>query len=59
MREKIFMYLFFFMLLTCIFIYVNAEKVVLQKDAEIQKLQEKLSTVIRCKRGSGDFPPLK
>ena len=42
MREKIFMYLFFFMLLTCIFIYVNAEKVVLQKDAEIQKLQEKL-----------------
>lgn len=42
MREKIFMYLFFFMLLMSIFIYVNAEKTVLAKDAEINKLQEKL-----------------
>jgi len=42
MREKIFMYLFFFMLLMCIFIYVNAEKSVLAKDAKINKLQEKL-----------------
>lgn len=42
MREKIFMFLFFFMLLMSIFIYVNAEKTVLAKDTEINKLQEKL-----------------
>ena len=42
MREKIFMYLFFFMVLMCIFIYVNAEKMVIEKDAQIQKLQDKL-----------------
>jgi len=42
MREKIFMFLFFFMLLMSIFIYVNAEKSVLEKDAKINKLQEKL-----------------
>lgn len=42
MREKIFMYLFFFMLLMSIFIYVNAEKTLLAKDAKINKLQDKL-----------------
>ena len=36
------MYLFFFMVLMCIFIYVNAEKMVIEKDAQIQKLQDKL-----------------
>ncbi len=42
MREKIFMFLFFFMLLLSIYIYVSAEKTVMLKDAEINKLQEKL-----------------
>jgi hypothetical protein len=42
MREKIFMFLFFFMLLMSIFIYVNAEKTLIGKDAEINKLQVKL-----------------
>lgn len=42
MREKIFMYLFFFTLLLSIFIYVNAEKRLLEKDREIEKLQVKL-----------------
>ena len=42
MREKIFMFLFFFVLLLSIYIYVNAEKTMVLKDAEINKLQEKL-----------------
>lgn len=42
MREKIFMFLFFFMLLLSLYIYVNAEKTLKWKDAEINKLQEKL-----------------
>ena len=42
MREKIFMYLFFFALLTCVFIYVNAEKQLQEKDLKIEKLQGKL-----------------
>lgn len=42
MREKIFMYLFFFSVLTSIFIYVNAEKRLMEKELEIQKLQDKL-----------------
>jgi hypothetical protein len=42
MREKIFMYLFFFTLLLCIFIYVNAEKKLIEKEIEIEKLQDKL-----------------
>ncbi len=42
MREKIFMFLFFFMLLLSVYIYINAEKTMMLKDAEINKLQEKL-----------------
>ena len=42
MREKIFMYLFFFTLLMSIFIYVNAQKQLIEKDNKIEKLQEKL-----------------
>lgn len=42
MREKIFMFLFFFMLLLSLYIYINAEKTMMLKDAEINKLQEKL-----------------
>jgi len=42
MREKIFMFLFFFMLLLSIYIYVNAQKTMILKDNEINKLQEKL-----------------
>jgi hypothetical protein len=50
MREKIFMYLFFFMLLMSIFIYVNAEKTVIGKDAEINKLQEELEACQNLKK---------
>lgn len=42
MREKIFMFLFFFMLLLSLYIYINAEKTMIYKDAQINKLQEKL-----------------
>lgn len=42
MREKIFMFLFFFAILLSLFIFINGQKVLKQKDYEINKLQEKL-----------------
>lgn len=42
MREKIFMFLFFFAILLSLSIYINAEKVLEQKDYKIDKLQEEL-----------------
>ncbi len=42
MREKIFMFLFFFALLMSLFIYINGQKILKQKDYEINKLQEEL-----------------
>lgn len=42
MREKIFMFLFFFTILLSLFIYVNGQKVLKQKESKINKLQAEL-----------------
>lgn len=50
MREKIFMFLFFFSILLSLFIYVNGQKVLKQKDYKIDKLQEELEACQKIKQ---------
>jgi len=42
MREKIFMFLFFFAILLSLYIYVNGQKLLKEKNFKIEALQEQL-----------------